>query len=439
MIKASIDTNKLWTDLPWQSFRKILLNLQRRIYEARKNEDYQSVIKLQRLLIKSKSARFLAIQTISETMLYNTNITENYEDKVLSSKEKFLLVQKLEQIENWNHSSLNRINLLQSNHKKKIIVIPNIEDKIVHLLIKYTLEPCCEAYFSSRSYGFRPYKNIYDAQKDIFHCLSIQNQGYQKKILKLNFEKSLEKVDHNILMSLIILPHSIKQILWKALKLGIEIKPPNSLEETRQGKILAPLLINILLDGIESLGDGVRYLETVIFFIHSRDNGHNLIEKIYNFFKERSLNFKLSTIKLITTLEGFDFIHWHFKVKSNYHSFSVPNKNNLTFIKKRIKKTLRDTRLSIEERLYKIKKIYTNWWKYHKYCDMRLIKASLWGMRKSSYKYIRKATKISPEKSAEYIANIFNGHKYKSHGYFKKIEKQNPYNTQYLNLINIKN
>lgn len=48
-----------WADLPWKKFEKVLYKLQKRIYQASSRGDVKNVKRLQKLLIKSRSAKLL--------------------------------------------------------------------------------------------------------------------------------------------------------------------------------------------------------------------------------------------------------------------------------------------------------------------------------------------------------------------------------------------
>ncbi len=53
-----------WKNLPWKKFQRVVFRLQCRIYKARRNGNLQLVNKLQKLLLSSKAAKFLAIRQI---------------------------------------------------------------------------------------------------------------------------------------------------------------------------------------------------------------------------------------------------------------------------------------------------------------------------------------------------------------------------------------
>jgi len=55
-----------WQDLPWRAIERAVFKLQKRIYQAAKTGDIRTVRKLQRLLLKSWSARCLAVRRVTQ-------------------------------------------------------------------------------------------------------------------------------------------------------------------------------------------------------------------------------------------------------------------------------------------------------------------------------------------------------------------------------------
>ena len=67
----AIDTGALtpmdgWNTLPWKKFQRQVFKLQKRIYRASHRGDHRTVRKLQRLLIRSRSARCLAVRKVTQ-------------------------------------------------------------------------------------------------------------------------------------------------------------------------------------------------------------------------------------------------------------------------------------------------------------------------------------------------------------------------------------
>jgi hypothetical protein len=51
-----------WKSLPWKSIQRNVFHLQKRIYQAARRNDIEHVHNLQRLLLRSWSARCLAVR-----------------------------------------------------------------------------------------------------------------------------------------------------------------------------------------------------------------------------------------------------------------------------------------------------------------------------------------------------------------------------------------
>jgi retron-type reverse transcriptase len=66
MIRHSYETSESWKNLPWKKFRKDLFRLQKRVFKAVKAGDKRKAMSLQKLILKSKAARFLAIRQVTQ-------------------------------------------------------------------------------------------------------------------------------------------------------------------------------------------------------------------------------------------------------------------------------------------------------------------------------------------------------------------------------------
>lgn len=55
-----------WETLPWKQLQRNVFKLQKRIYRASCRDDVRTVRKLQRLLLKSRAARLLAVRRVAQ-------------------------------------------------------------------------------------------------------------------------------------------------------------------------------------------------------------------------------------------------------------------------------------------------------------------------------------------------------------------------------------
>lgn len=83
-----------WKQLPWKKFQRIVFRLQRRIWKAQKANNYRLVRQLQKLLLRSQAAKFLAVRQV--TQLNKGKKTAGVDGiKSLSPKQRLILVQNL--------------------------------------------------------------------------------------------------------------------------------------------------------------------------------------------------------------------------------------------------------------------------------------------------------------------------------------------------------
>lgn len=59
-------SSEVWQTLPWKKLQRNVFRLQKRIYQAKRRNDVRTVRNLQRLLLRSWSARSLAVRQVSQ-------------------------------------------------------------------------------------------------------------------------------------------------------------------------------------------------------------------------------------------------------------------------------------------------------------------------------------------------------------------------------------
>ena len=63
---VSNDYSESWRFLPWKQFHKNLFRLQRRVWKAIRAGERKKAINLQKLIVKSRSARLLAVRQVTQ-------------------------------------------------------------------------------------------------------------------------------------------------------------------------------------------------------------------------------------------------------------------------------------------------------------------------------------------------------------------------------------
>ena len=398
MVRRVENYSELWKRANWKEFQKVLFRLQCRVWKAIRTGDMAKARKLQKLILKSHSARMLAIRQV--TQLNQGKKTAGVDGKAkLTFKERFELASVLkESVNKWRHKKLREIPIPKKDGTKRILKVPTIADRAWQCLVKYALEPAHEAQFHARSYGFRTGRSAHDAQKFLFCNLRSSCNGKDKRVLELDIEKCFDRISHKAIIERVIAPQFIKQGLWLCLKAGVNPQFPE--QGTPQGGVCSPLLANIALNGIEDLGKSVRYADDMVFILKPNEDAGKLLEKIETFLAERGMKISERKTKLTATTDGFDFLGWHFKVQSNGKFKITPSEENFKAFQQKVKKVVNSSNYGATEKADKLAPIVRGWRNYHRYCDMSSSRNSLWFMNHRAFKVFnqeKKQTKYSAE------------------------------------------
>ena len=226
--------------MPWKKFRRQVFRLQRGIFKAEKLGQIHRVKRLQRLLLRSKAAKFLAVRQVTQLNLGKK--TAGVDGKTaLTTKERFQTFHNLHKNwDKWNHRPLRRVNIPKPDGRVRGLGIPTIADRAWQCLLKYVAEPCHEATAGARSYGFRPGRGAHDCQKLLFNNLNSFCNGFNKRVYEADIEKCFDRISHKAILDGVVLPKEAKKGLAKAIRAGVRGETPSSIEGTPQGGTISP-------------------------------------------------------------------------------------------------------------------------------------------------------------------------------------------------------
>ncbi len=380
-----------WMNLPWKQFRRSLFRLQRRVYKAVRAGDKRKAKSLQKLILKSQAARFLAIRQV--TQLNKGKKTAGIDGKLaLTFKERFELEETLRlTVNNWKHQGLRQIPIPKKDGTKRILKVPTISDRAWQAIAKFALEPAHEATFHSRSYGFRTGRSAHDAQKVLFNNLRSQSNGIQKRIIELDIKKCFDRISHKSIMENLIAPKRLKLGIFRCLKAGINVDFPE--QGTPQGGVASPLLANIALNGIEEIHNSIRYADDMLFILKPKDNANAILDEVKEFLAARGMEISEQKTKLTTTTDGFDFLGWNFKVQKNGKFRSRPSEDNYKAFRKKVKSIINCSNYGAMVKANKLAPIVRGWRNYHRYCKMDGAKNSLYFIQRRAKKVFNKERK----------------------------------------------
>ncbi len=368
MIRHDRNISESWKLLPWKKFRVNLFRLQKRVFKAVSVGDMRKALSIQKLILKSRAARFMAIRQV--TQLNAGKKTPGIDKKLaLTHKERFELELILEkQASDWRHNQLRLIPIPKKDGSKRYLKVPTIADRCWQCLAKFALEPAHEATFHADSYGFRTGRSACDAQRQVFNRLNSQAKGISKRILELDIEKCFDRISHSIIMDNLIAPKGLKMGIFRCLKSGINPEFPD--QGTCQGGVVSPLLANISLNGIEEIHPSVRYADDMVFLLKPGESEEKLLDKISQFLSARGLKVSEKKTKLTTSTDGFDFLGWYFKVQQNGKFRCIPSEENFKAFRQKIKCVVNNSNYGAKVKAKKLAPIVRGWRNYHKFCDM---------------------------------------------------------------------
>jgi RNA-directed DNA polymerase len=433
---ANINHSELWKNLPWKKFQQDLFRLQRRVFKAIQAGDQRKARNLQKLILKSQSAKYLAIRQV--TQLNAGKRTAGVDGKSsLNFKERLEMKTLLDQDSmQWKHQQLREIPIPKKDGTTRMLKVPTIADRAWQCLVKYVLEPAHEARFHERSYGFRTGRSAHDAQKSLFDNLNSKANGRDKRVLELDIEKCFDRINHSTIMNEIIAPKGIKLGIFRSLKAGINPEFPD--QGTPQGGVVSPLLANIALNGIEALHRSkdtdrrhadqcVRYADDMVFILKPEDDAHELLQRIEEYLAQRGMKVSQKKTKLTAATDGFDFLGWHFKVLTDGRFKCVPSEDNYKAFKQKVKTIVNSSNYGAKEKAGKLEPIVRGWRQYHKFCDMNGVKFSLWFIQNRAWKVFNKEVKLDKDSTTTLTEKAFPKVSYNENKFVKVKGNKSPY------------
>ncbi|HEU5380062.1 MAG TPA: group II intron reverse transcriptase/maturase [Ktedonobacteraceae bacterium] len=316
-----------WNKLPWRKLEQHVYRIQKRIFRAEQRGNTRAVHKLQKLLMKSRAARLVAVRRVTQD---NQGKRTAGIDGVKSvrPKQRFEMVDQLhpERERCRKPQPVRRIYIPKpGKDEKRPLGIPVMLDRAHQHLVKQALEPEWEAKFEANSYGFRPGRSCHDAIAAIY----TQINKKAKYVLDADLKGCFDNINHDALLQKLQTYPAMKHIIRAWLKAGLIDN--GVFEETRsgtpQGGVVSPLLANIALHGMETAlkaaftytegrPNFVRYADDFVVF-HPTEQGVLKAKAVIEaWIKDIGLEMKPSKTRITHTFHeyqgttGFDFLGW---------------------------------------------------------------------------------------------------------------------------------
>ena len=150
-----------WSEINWTTTEAIVKRLQDRIYRAAAAGNGQRVKNLQKLLVRSTSAKRLAVRRITQQNAGRN--TPGIDGVVCGTPESRMRLANDLSLKDYHPQPVRRVYIPKTDGRRRPLGIPTIRDRALQMLVKMALEPEWESCFEANSYGFRPGRCTMDA------------------------------------------------------------------------------------------------------------------------------------------------------------------------------------------------------------------------------------------------------------------------------------
>jgi RNA-directed DNA polymerase len=392
--------SEVWKNIPWKKFQKNVFRLQQRIYRAKKRGDVRTVhtLRVQRLLLRSWSARLIAVRRVSQD---NRGKKTAGVDGVasLSPKQRLLYARRLRTLDQ-AADPVRRTYLTKPDGGQRPLGIPTMLSRAYQALVKLALEPEWEAVFEPNSYGFRPGRSPHDAIEAVFNFIRLK----PKFVLKADIEKCFDKINHQALLDKLSTIQPIAKLVQGWLKAGIVDQGQTLFPQqgVPQGGVISPLLMNIALHGLEEALVSafpqrhklavIRFADDVVILHHDLKMLSEAKDQAELWLKTIGLQLNPTKTYIGHTLNkhekqaGFDFLGFNirqypvgrYKTRTNrgqagFKTLIQPSKKAVKRHLAHLKQVIREYRGASQAGLIgKLNPIIRGWANYYKTCSAKV-------------------------------------------------------------------
>jgi RNA-directed DNA polymerase len=208
----------------------------------------KTVRRLQRLLISSTSAKYLATRKVTQDNRgKRTAGVDGVKNITPNQRLTLAATLKVER----KARPIRRVWIPKPrSDEKRPLGIPVLRERAIQALVKLALEPEWEAKFEPNSYGFRPGRSAQDAVRAIYDNI----RSKTKYVLDADIAKCFDRIDHAALLQKLNTFPALRRQIKAWLKAGVMDggRLFQTDEGTPQGGVISPLLANIALHGMET-------------------------------------------------------------------------------------------------------------------------------------------------------------------------------------------
>ena len=196
--------------------------------------------------------------------------------------------------------------------------------------------------------------------------------------------------------------------------------------------LLSPLLANIALDGIEDIHPSIRNADDMIFFLKPQENADKVLNKVSEFLAERGMEISKEKTQVTATIEGFNFLGWHFKVQKNGKFRSTPSTDNFKAMREKVKAIVNNSNYGAEVKATKIAPVIRGWRNYHRFCDMNNTRDSLWFIANRTFSVFKKQKSVNRSKAESLVKKAFPSVTYSENKFINVKGDKSPYDGDFI-------
>ncbi len=433
--------NEWWGELNFSQLERDVRRLQGRIYRASKKDDKKGTRNLMKLLVRSETAKLLAIYLITQknegrkTPGIDGKLYLTPEERMNLSKEKFdyrsyrfrPVLRKYipKSVGDWRSKRYHRRRSKPDSVKLRPLGIMTIKDRVMTTAISFALTAKWEAILEPNVMGFRPGRSTQDAMKRIYYELD----GKNRVILDADLSGFFDNIKHDAISNRL---SEFSRAINQCLKAGI-VKKGRVHKTTRgimQGSPISPVLANIALHGLQKLfgafsRDGryilpsykrgynkdicvIRYADDFVITAPSKRILEQwVLPKLRRFLDTRGIQLNEEKTKLTTKKEGFNFLGFTIK-QPRRKLYLRPQDEKIKKFLNRLKEIIWSNK-QVEQRklIRKLNPVLRGWAMYYRYSDankaFEIVDYELWKL------LWRWAKRRHPHRGKEWILNKYFG------------------------------
>ncbi|MFA5028684.1 MAG: reverse transcriptase N-terminal domain-containing protein, partial [Candidatus Methylomirabilota bacterium] len=208
-----------WSDIHWTAVKGHVRRLQRRIFRAAAHGDVARVKNLQKLLVRSRAVKLLAIRQVTQEN--DGKHTPGIDGRVCDTPEaRLALLQDGLSLHRYQPQPVRRVYIPKANGQRRPLGIPTVLDRFLQQAVLQVLQPRWDRTFSPHSYGFRPHRSAHQAVAQAQQYVA-DGDGW---VVDLDLEKFLETATY-------CTPHS--WCGWKEARVRVQHLDPQAFAAPR--------------------------------------------------------------------------------------------------------------------------------------------------------------------------------------------------------------